>query len=363
MLSRVANSVYWMNRYVERAENVARFIDVNYNLTIGEPDKLGNQWAPLVYITGDHQPYQQRYETATRENVLHFLSFDEENPNSILSCVAGARENARQIRDVIPTVVWEQINRFHLMVLAASRAAGTLDQPQQFCEDVRSASHLIVGATDATMSHGEPWHFASMGRHLERADKTSRIVDVQYYLLLPDAADVGTALDVVRWSALLNSASALAMYRRHWGKIVPELVADFLILNRHFPRAVQFCLNAAQESLHEITGNPLGTFGNRAEQFLGRLCANMNYASIKDIIQHGMHEYIDAFQQQLNLVGEAICEEFFTSYEMKRLRQKVESSIHQPESTSSPHASGSSQRQTQSQSQSSSTKSQTSQNS
>ena len=348
MLSRVANSVYWMSRYVERAENVARFIDVNYNLTIGEPDTLGNQWAPLVYTTGDHKSFEKRYDVINRDNVLRFLLFDTENPNSIISCVADARENARTIREVIPSVVWEQLNRFHLMVRSASQVNGMLDQPQEFCDQVRSASHLIVGATDATMSHGEAWHFARLGRHLERADKTSRIVDVQYFLLLPDASDVGTALDVVRWSALLNSASALEMYRRHFGKIVPERVADFLILNRLFPRSIHFCLMKSQRSLHQITGNDVGTFANRAEQFLGRLCANMNYASIKDIISQGLHEYIDSFQQQLNLVGEAICEEFFTTYEMKRLRQIVESTIHQSESSPAPHAAPATQSQRQS---------------
>ncbi len=312
MLSRVADSVYWLSRYVERAENVARFIDVNYNLTLGETDALGNQWAPLVSTTGDQEAFEKRYGSPTRENVLQFLSFDEENPNSIVSCAAMARENARTIREIIPSVVWEELNKFFFMVRSTSRADTTLDQPQDFCERVRLASHLIVGATDATMSHGEAWHFSRLGRLLERADKTSRIVDVQYFILLPDASDVGSALDVVRWSALLKSASALEMYRRQHGKIVPKLVADFLILDRQFPRSMHFCVMRAHDSLRNITGSAAGTFQNIAEQRMGRLNANMDYTSIRDIVEKGMHQYIDDFQTQLNVIGDAIREEFFT---------------------------------------------------
>ena len=313
MLSRVANSVYWLSRYVERAENVARFIDVNYNLTLGEPDSLGDQWGPLIFTTGDQDAYEERYGPPIRDSVLDFLLFDQENPNSIISCAAKARENARQIREVISSVVWEQLNRFHFMVRSAAQHSGTLEQPHEFCERVRLASHLLVGAMYTTMSHDEAWHFARIGRLIERADKTSRIVDVQYYILLPNATDVGSTLDVVRWSALLKSASALAMYRRQYGKIVPEMVADFLILDRQFPRAMHSCLATAQDSLRHITGSPAGTFSNRAEQRMGRLCANMDYTSIEDVIQQGLHEYIDAFQMQLNEVGKSIHDDFFNS--------------------------------------------------
>lgn len=313
MLSRVANSVYWLNRYIERAENVARFIDVNYNLTLGETDTLGNQWTPLVSTTGDKEDFDKRYGIPTRENVLKFLLFDKQNPNSILSCASKARENARTIREIIPSVVWEQLNQFYFMVRSAAGNNSALDQPQEFCENVRLASHMLVGATDGTMSHGEGWHFARAGRLIERADKTSRLVDVQYFILLPKAQDVGTALDVVRWSALLQSASALAMYRRQFGKILPDHVADFLILDSDFPRAMHFCVQKAQQSIRTITGSSPGTFQNLTEKRIGMLCSSMDYISIQEIIKQGMHQYIDGFQKQLNLVSEAIGEDFFTS--------------------------------------------------
>lgn len=341
MLSRVADSVYWLSRYVERAENVARFIDVNENLTLGDGKSLADQWSPLVYITGDEERFEANYGQFNRESILRFLLFDEQNPNSIVSCVLAARENARMIRDIIPSDVWQELNRFYLMVRSAERVAETLDEPQEFCRSVRLTSHLLVGATDATMSHTEAWHFSRVGRFLERADKTSRIVDVQYYLLLPTPEQVGTALDVVRWSALLKSASALTMYRRQNGKIVPETVAKFLILDRDFPRAIHHCIVQAQTSLRWITGSSSGTYRNHSEQLVGQLCSSLDYASVRDIIEQGMHEYIDRFQTKLNQLGVAIRNDFFLPYPERQAQLQAAQSQSQ------------SQHQTQKQSQSS----------
>ena len=162
------------------------------------------------------------------------------------------------------------------------------------------------------MSHGEAWHFLRMGRLMERADKTSRIVDVQYFLLLPRPDDVGTSLDVVRWSALLRSTSALSMYRRVHGQITPNRVADFLILDRNFPRAMRFCVLRAQNSLEIITGAHSGTFQRRSEQLFGRLRAVLDYTGIGEIISRGMHQYIDDFQRELNQIGLAVQADFFT---------------------------------------------------
>lgn len=312
MLSRVAESIFWMSRYVERAENVARFIDVNDNLTLGEGVDLSEQWAPLVYTTGDQDLYKKLYGEPQREAVLRFLAFDPRNPNSIFSCVAAARENARSVRESITVAMWEQVNKFYLMVQSALQNSRFINEPNQFCDMVRQASHSLVGTTDATMSHGEAWHFSRIGRLLERADKTSRIVDVQYFHLLPDVHDVGSTLDVVRWSALLKSASALTMYRRIHGRITPEQVAEFLILDRDFPRSMRFCLIRAQESISEITGSRPGTFSCRSEQLSGRLRSEMDYTAVEEIVRMGMHEFIDAFQRRLNEIGNALQKDFFT---------------------------------------------------
>lgn len=315
MLSRVADNVFWMSRYIERAENVARFIDVNLHLTLDIGPGMDSQWAPLVFTTGDHQTFTERFGKPTKESVIHFLALDDKNPNSILSCLRLARESARTVREMISSAMWEEINKFYLMVQSAGRSPGGLgrnpETPFDFFHKIRLASHLLEGVTEATMSHGEAWHFSRMGRLVERADKTSRILDVKYYLLLPSASDVGTPLDTIQWSALLKSASALEMYRKTHGRITPERVADFLILDREFPRAMHFCLLNAEESLLAITGGSAGRFRNAAEQHLGRLRAELDYTNVKEIISGGMHEFIDGFQTKLNMVGEAIYETFF----------------------------------------------------
>lgn len=311
MLSRVADSIYWMARYVERAENVARFIDVTLTLMLDDPSGSGLQWQPLVNTTGDHEEFIKRHGTPTPQKVIYFLTFDPENPNSILSCVRSARENARTVREIISSEMWLQLNKFYLMVNAASgkaRAAGT---PHEFFSEVKMASHLFAGITEGTMTHGEAWHFCRLGHMLERADKTSRILDVKYYLLLRSAQDVGTAFDDVQWAALLRSASAFEMYRKKHGRIAPRDVVDFLMLSRDFPRAIHYCVLAAQESLHGISGTPEGTFRHLPEKLLGQLCSELSYALVDEIIAHGVHEYVDQFQTKLNQIGQGIYETFF----------------------------------------------------
>jgi uncharacterized alpha-E superfamily protein len=161
------------------------------------------------------------------------------------------------------------------------------------------------------MSRGEAWHFRRLGRMIERADKTSRILDVKYYLLLPSVDDVGTPLDTHQWAALLKSASALEMYRKKHGPLAPAQVANFLILDRDFPRSMHFCLIRAEQSLVAITGGGPTTIRTAAEQRLGRLRAELDYANIQEIIAKGLHEFIDAFQSKLNGVGAAVRETFF----------------------------------------------------
>ncbi len=311
MLSRVADCVFWMSRYIERAENAARFVDVNLNLTLDLGGTLANQWDPLIYTTGDHEGFYKRYGTANQKNALAMLTFDEENHNSILSCLKFARENARTVREIIAAPVWEELNKFYLMVKDAARNGKAADNPFDFFSQVRRSGQLIVGIMEATMLRGEAWHFSQMGRLLERADKTSRILDVKYFILLPSLADVGTPLDSIQWSALLKSASALEMYRKRHGRITPDEVAEFLILDAEFPRALRFCLRGAEESLHAVTGTPPTSFRNQAERRLGQLRSELDYAQIADIIKQGLHEFIDNFQNKLNLVGEAIHSTFF----------------------------------------------------
>lgn len=305
MLSRVADSIYWLNRYTERAENVARFIDVNLNLMLDLPAGMPQQWQPLVSVTGDLELYNSRYSQANIENVIHFLTFDLNNPNSIISCLRLARENARSIREVISSEMWEEVNSFYLMVQDASTTKSLSALPKVFSR-VKMASHRFAGVMDATMSHNEGWHFGQLGRLLERADKTTRILDVKYFLLLPSAEWVGTPLDRIQWIALLKSASAYEMYRKSEHHITPSSVANFLILDRAFPRSIYFCSWQAQQCLHEITQTPMGNWCNGAERALGKLCSELSYLTIEDIIQSGLHEFLNEMQNSLNQVGNEI---------------------------------------------------------
>jgi uncharacterized alpha-E superfamily protein len=311
MLSRVADSIYWLNRYVERAENVARFVDVNLNLLLDMPvSGFTQQWAPLVVTTGDQELFQERYGEATVHNVLKFLTFDSEYSNSIMSCVHSARENARAVRETISSEMWEQINAFYLWVKEAAQADTTEEQLYSFYPEVKMASHLFAGVMDATMAHNEGWHFGYLGRLLERADKTARILDVKYYILLPSVKDVGTPLDELQWIALLKSASAYEMYRKRQRRISPRGVTEFLILDPVFPRSIQFCLLQAERSLHQITGTTLGSWCNSSERTLGRLRSELEYMTLDEVFELGLHEFLDQLQTRLNTVGEHIYEDF-----------------------------------------------------
>jgi len=321
MLSRVADSVYWMSRYVERAENVARFVDVNYQLMLDAPEGHDQQWEPLVATTGDHAQFAKRHGGATEESVTRFLTFESENPNSILSCLRAARENARSVREIISSEMWLQLNRFYLIVKSAAESSDGLEDAQAFFDAVRQASHLFSGITEATMSQGEAWHFSRLGRMLERADKTSRILDVKYFLLLRSAEEVGTPYDAIQWAAVLRSASAFEMYRKRHGRISPKGVADFLMLDREFPRAIQYCLVAARDSLHAISGTPLGTFRHPPEKLLGQLCSDLSFTTVDEIVKQGLHEYVDDLQTKMNQVSDGVYETFFAQKNPEPMRK------------------------------------------
>jgi uncharacterized alpha-E superfamily protein len=310
MLSRVADAIYWLNRYIERAENVARFVDVTLQLTLDLPGGTSAQWAALVQLTGDAARFQERFGTATRDNVVAFLTFDADHPSSIISCIHAARENARAVRESITAEMWEQVNKFYLMLRTAV-AAGGVEAPHDFFTAIKLASQLYVGITDATFSYGDGWHFGRLGRLLERADMTSRLLDVKAAILYPTATGDGMPGNDIQWSAVLRSVGALEMYRQRHGRITPDRVADFLLLDREFPRAIHACLIKAEESLHGLSGAPLRTFQNTAEQRLGRLRSDLDYAQIQDIMAGGLHAFLHTFQAQLNHIGTAIFDTFF----------------------------------------------------
>ncbi len=309
LLSRVADAVYWMARYIERAENVARFIDVNLNLQLDLPLSPAQQWQPLIDTSGDSEVFRERFGEATQARVIEFLAYDAENPSSIVSCLRGARENARSVREVISSEMWAQVNSMYLQI----QTQRSIPEPERLLDafrDIRLGCHLFQGVTDATMTHNEAWHFMRLGRKLERADKTSRILDVKYFMLLPKTSDVGTPYDDIHWAAVLKSVSGFEMYRKKYGRITPTEVVDFLVMDHEFPRAVSFCIRSANESLHAITGTPSGTFRYRSEQLLGRLCSELEFTSVDAIIRYGLHEYLDGLQVEMNDIDAALRDDF-----------------------------------------------------
>lgn len=309
MLSRVADAIYWMNRYVERAESVARFVDVNLHLSLDLPHGTSADWAPIVATTGDDALFRSKYSELSRENVLRFLTFDRDYPNSIVSCLRAARENARSVREVISSEIWEQLNKLYLAVREA-KADDVLAAPFDFFTAVKHGSYQFVGTTYLTMSHNEAWHFGRLGRSLERADKTSRIVDVKYYRLVPDADVVTGAVDDIQWGALLKSASALEMYRKRHGRIVPATVVSFLLFDPEFPRSIVYCIRNSLGSLRLLTSSP----DTVAEQRLFALQADFEAREKAQgplLAAGGLHAFLDGFQVRLNEAGAAIAETFF----------------------------------------------------
>ncbi|MDA0207221.1 MAG: alpha-E domain-containing protein [Acidobacteria bacterium] len=312
MLSRVANSIYWMSRYIERAENVSRFVDVNLHLLLDLPEVFSGQWDALVHISGDHKDFKTRYGAADDDAVIQFLTFDQLNSNSIFSCVTAARENASSVREIISTETWEAINEFYLGLRATDAQSRALRDPHEFFRGVRKSSHLISGALAETMSRGEGWHFSRVGQALERADKTTRILDIKYFLLLPDVELIGTPIDDLHWNAVLRSASAFEMYRKIHGKVSADSIVKFLVMSVSSPTSVRFCLFDADRSMHAISGTPERSFKNQAERSIGQLVAELDYTDHESIIETGLHEMLDGLQAKINTVGEAVVATFFS---------------------------------------------------
>ena len=243
MLSRVADSLYWMSRYMERAENDARILDVNLQLLLdlgGEADAM-QHWAPVIASLEETNTFDSLYETADEASVTEFLTLQRENPSSIISCLSRARENARTTREQISSEMWEEINRLYLFVQSDAASGMFLTSPHEFFKRVITGSHLFQGVTDSTMTHGEGWDFIRIGTLIERADCTSRILDMKYHILLPSGEDVGGNVDTIQWMGVLKSCSGLEAYcKLYVSQVAPWKVAEFLITHQEFPRSIRY---------------------------------------------------------------------------------------------------------------------------
>lgn len=311
MLSRVAESIYWMSRQVERAENLARFLEVTHNLSLDQPGSLVDPWEPLIQVTADQEQFDEQYDHLSAETATRFLAFDERYSNSMLSSLKQARNNARAVRESLSSETFEQLNTFYHFVRDASKES-SLHSPNEFFDSVRLLAIQWSGVLDSTMPRDIAWHFANVGRLVERADKTSRILDVKYFSLLPHADDVGTAVDDMQWSALLYAISGFEAYRRQSHMISVREVVEFFLFNRTFPRSVLFCVSGAERSLAQINAlskskNPRSTARTKTAELKHRLA----YTQVQEVLAGGMHQFIDLLQTSLNEIGEAMEEDYF----------------------------------------------------
>jgi uncharacterized alpha-E superfamily protein len=312
MLSRVANSLYWMARFIERAENIARILDVNLQLLLDfrslDETSLREHWLPIIQSTGDEELFFKLHERAAAVTVAEFLVFDQANPNSIVSSICQARENARMVRDQITVEIWEELNRLYLFLISPQARVVWNESPSDFFAQVKASSLHLIGLRQATLIRNEGWWFTQCGKFIERADKTSRILDLRYQTLpkrgLPATV---THAEVLGWSAILRSCSAWDAYKSiHGAEVHPRLVAEFLLLNEDFPRSVRFCVTELNHGLRRISGVPDGRFSNDAEKLAGRLVAELQFSSIDEVFEHGLHIYLDTLQTKLNAIGQAL---------------------------------------------------------
>ncbi len=315
MLSRVADSLFWMARQIERAENIARIVDVNLQLLLDyqklDDKALKQHWEPLIISLGDEELFAKLYKKADSATVTDFLTFNPKNPNSILMSVNAARENARSVRDQISQEMWEEINRLYLFLRDKETKKIWKQAPSEFYREVKQSSYLVQGLTSATMPRDERRQFVTAGLFLERADKITRLLDVKYHILLPSAQDVGGSVDSVQWAAVLRSCSAYETYQQTFSTdISPWKVAELLIFSDSFPRSIRYCVNTLDAALRSISGSAPGTFSKEAEKLSGRLLSELNYSTIDDVFRAGLHEYLDDMQQKFNAIGSAI----YTSY-------------------------------------------------
>ncbi len=303
-----------MVRYVERADNLARLIDVNQQLLLDyeklDTDRLRGFWQPIILSTGDEEAFSKLFDETGSDEVIRFLTDDPRNPNSIISCIALARENARTVRDQLSDELWEELNALYLFSRSDEAARLISLDPPRFYENVRRSAMTFLGVAASTTSRNEAWEFMDLGRHLERADKTTRFLDVSSYLPVVEDGFETSSQQILHWSAILRSCGAMGAFRASQRDITAEGVVDFLIFSKDFPRSVRYCIEKVDTSLHRISGTPRGGFANEAEREAGRLLAELDFGSTKDVFEKGLHEYLDALQGRFNHIGAEIFETY-----------------------------------------------------
>ena len=314
MLSRTADSLFWLSRYVERADNTARIIDAASRLATLPLAYAGtsNEWESALAAAGALQAFTGLGKEADRDTVIDFLAFSPDNPSSIRSCVEIARNNSRAVRTALTAEMWEAINAAWLEL---KRFNGTrMDRPtlNDFLSRVKEACLLFDGSAYRTMLRNDVYYFLRLGFYLERADNTARILDVKYHLLLPEEANVGGGLDYFQWSSILRSVSALTAYRWVYHEsLKPWLIADLLVLNEQMPRSLASCYENLSSFLDELS-LAYGRQGN-AQRIARSTRTRLQNAQISDIfLKKGLHEFLTDFIAENSRLGAAITDQYLT---------------------------------------------------
>jgi len=339
LLARYGECIFWLARYVERAENLARILDVNETF---KRDARGDQnWQSIVHLHADDAAFYERHGEATAEAVLRFYVTDADNSSSIASAIRNARENARALRPLISAEMWVQLNVFQHRLNAIEDADLAPERLADLFRGIKEACQTHTGITEGTFYRDQGWCFYQLGRYIERADQTTRLLDMKYHLLLPQAEDVGSPIDIGQWNALLRSAAGYHAYRRqHPRGITPGSVAGFLLLNTSFPRSVFLCVSEVETLLTELKRRHGLRGGAGAAEELDWLRALLSTLTIAEILSQGLHEFLDIIQRHLIAVTRDLSASFFGA-------QPAQS---QSQSQSQSSGQGQSQRQSQSQS-------------
>ena len=306
MLSRVAENIYWLARYVERAENTARLVRVNSHLVLDTPRGIAPGWVPLVDITGLHDDFFAVEREPNERNIVRFLIGDAHNPGSILSSLASARENCRTVREVLPRQSWERLNELYLFAKEHVQSGLTKGGRDNFLEGIIVGSQGISGLLGTVMYRDEAWHFARLGRNLERADMTTRIIDVRSTDLFPDDVLESRSLDTLQWISVLRSLNGYQAYRRQVAIRVSRAdVLSFLFHDTRFPRSFLHCIDAVDESVAELKNR------ESALRVIRALKRKLRKIDVAEINQASLHEFIDELQIEIQLLHDRLAEAFF----------------------------------------------------
>lgn len=306
MLSRVASSIYWMGRYLERAENTARIINVNSHLLLDLPRRIQLGWEPIVDILSNRDLFYSSYDEASEHNVVSFMVSDQNNPSSIISSLSSARENARTIREIIPREAWEQINSIFLTSIEDKEAVFSRRQRYDYLSKIILSNQMITGLLSGTMTHDEGYEFLRVGRNIERADMTTRIIDVRSASLLPDMEHEQEAFENIQWMGVLKSLTGYQMYRREIRlRISRPDVLKFLLLEDMFPRSVQHTLNQVSDCIASL---PKSESTSLAIKEVNQQLVDAKPASLK---QEKLHEFIDEIQLGLSNIHDSVSDTYF----------------------------------------------------